>query len=307
MKLQNFREMLAVIEQGSIRGAARSLGVSQPGLTRNLSELEREIGSPLLERRTRGVVPTPLGQAFARRAASILHEVRRTTEEMEQLRGQTTGTVTAGLSIAAHLALLPGALTLFRKRYPETKLHLIEGFYPTLELGLRDGGVDFYVGVDPGRKVAPGLKRELISANRRTVLCRCNHPMAAATTLAQLCEAEWATTSITAKADDEIGATFKRYGLPQPRTVLRSQSALTLMTCLLNSDLLAMVPVQWNEAPLTRGLLTTIPVVEELSALPMVAVARADLPLTPAATYLLDLLKRGKVLRGIARVPRQAA
>jgi len=297
MKLQNFREVVAVAEQGSIRAAARLLGVSQPGLTRSLAELERQLGGPLFERRARGVVPTLLGQAFMRRAASILHEVRRTRDEMAQLCGHTTGTVTAGLSIAAHLALLPPALVPFRRRYPDTKLHIIEGFYPTLEPGLRNGGVDFYIGVDPGRKVAPELSRELVSANRRAVLCRSGHPLASATSLAQLCKTEWATTSITAEAEDEVGAIFKQHGLPTPNLVLRSQSALTLMTCLLHSDLLAMVPVQWNEAALTRGLLTTIPVAEELSALPMVAVTRTDLPLTPAAMHLLDLLKRGRILQ----------
>jgi len=301
MKLQNFREVVAVAEQGSIRAAARLLGVSQPGLTRSLAELERQLGGPLFERRARGVVPTLLGQAFMRRAASILHEVRRTRDEMAQLCGHTTGTVTAGLSIAAHLALLPPALVPFRRRYPDTKLHIIEGFYPTLEPGLRNGGVDFYIGVDPGRKVAPELSRELVSANRRAVLCRSGHPLASATSLAQLCKTEWATTSITAEAEDEVGAIFKQHGLPTPNLVLRSQSALTLMTCLLHSDLLAMVPVQWNEAALTRGLLTTIPVAEELSALPMVAVTRTDLPLTPAAMHLLDLLKRGRILQTDAR------
>lgn len=307
MKLSNFREAVAVAEQGSIRAAARALKVSQPGLTRNLAELERELGGPLFERRARGVVPTPLGQAFVRRAASILSEVRRTQDEMAQLRGATTGTVTAGLSIAAHLALLPTALLPFRRRYPDTRLHIIEGFYPTLEPGLRDGEVDFYVGVDPGRSVAPGLSRELVSPNRRTVVCRRGHTLAAATSLAQLRGAEWATTSITAEAGDEIGAAFRAHGLPPPRTVLRSQSALTLLTCLLHSDLMAMVPVQWTQAALTRGQLTAIPVTEDLSALPMVAVTRADLPLTPAATHLLDLLKRGRVLEPPLRAGRRAA
>lgn len=303
MKLQNFREAVAVAEQGSIRAAARALKVTQPGLTRSLADLERQLGGALFERRARGVVPTPLGQAFVRRAASILHEVRRTREEIEQLCGHTTGTVTAGLSIAAHLAMLPSALVPFRGRYPDVKLHIIEGVYPTLEPGLRNSSVDFYIGVDPGQSISSELARELVSPNRRAVLCRSNHPLASATSLAQLCKAEWATTSITAEAEAELGAIFTQHGLPSPNLVLRSQSALTLMTCLLHSDLLAMVPVQWNEAALTRGLLTTIPVKEELAALPMVAITRTDLPLTPAATHLLDLLKRGRVLPSARALP----
>jgi LysR family transcriptional regulator, regulator of abg operon len=64
------------------------------------------------------------------------------------------------------------------------------------------------------------------------------------------------------------------------------------MVCLSNSDLLAMAPVQWSEFTVTRGVLTTIDVVEELSAPSIVMVRRSDLPLTPAANHLLDLMRR---------------
>ena len=292
MKLHHFREVISISEQGSIRAAARSLQVTQPSLTRSLADLEREIGAPLFERRARGVVATPLGEAFVVRAESILQEVRRARDEMGQLCGSSIGTVTAGLSIAAHLALLPKVLSPFQKRYPDTKLHIMEGFYPTLGLGLRSGAVDFYVGVDPGGRLPSELSREVVSPNARTVLCRAGHPLAASTSLAQLCSAQWATTSITQTAEDEIGKIFGLHGLPEPKLALRTQSALTLMTCLPHSDLLAMVPVQWEEFALTRGVLTTIPVVEELAAMPLVVIKRADLPLTPAATHLLDLLRR---------------
>ena len=292
MKLHHFQQAVAIHERGSIRAAARHLDIAQPALTRSLAELERELGAPLFERRSRGVVATPLGKAFLRRATSILHEVRRAQEEMDQLRGITTGTVTAGLSIAAHLALLPQALRPFMARYPLVRLNLIEGYYPTLEAGLRDGSVDFYAGPDPGNKLAPELASEILFQNRRTVLCRTSHPLAKATSLRQLSEAHWISNSITWEAEDEIGILFRQLALPPPRIALRSQSALTLMTCLSHSDLLGMVPVQWSAFALTRGLLTTISVTEELAAPALVMVKRTDLPSTPAATYLLDLLQR---------------
>ena len=295
MKLNHFRELVAISEQGSIRAAARILEISQPTLTRSLADLERELGAPLFERRVRGVVATPFGQVFIDRARSILQDVRRACEEMRQLCGSTSGTVTVGLSVAAHLALLPSALRPFQRRYPDIKLHIIEGFYPTLELGLRRGEIDFYVGVDPGERVSSDFYRDVIAENLRTVLCRVDHPLANATSLAQLGSAEWATTSITAAAESELGAILGRHGLPPPKLCLRTQSALSLMTCIANSDLLAMVPVQWNEFAPTIGQLTTIPLRESLKAFPIVLIKRADLPLTPAGTYFLDLLRRGRL------------
>lgn len=292
MKLDHFEEVVAIAERGSMRAAARHLQIAQPALTRSLALLERELGAPLFERRARGVVAMPLGEAFIARARSILTEIRRTREEVEQIRGAGTGTVTVGLSIAAHLALLPQSLRPFRARYPDIRLHIIEGFYPTLEERLRDGTVDFYIGPDGGAQPVPQLSREVLFHNRRIVLCRAGHPLAAATSLRELVGQDWVTTSITADAGDEINAFFARHGLPPPRLAVRSQSALTLLTCLANSDLLAMVPSQWERFEMTGKALITIRVEEELTAPPLVLVRRSDLPLTPAALHLLDLMHR---------------
>jgi LysR family transcriptional regulator, regulator of abg operon len=292
MKLHQLRDLVAVAEHGSIRAAARHLGSAQPTLTRSLSQLERELGAPLFERRSHGMIATALGQAFVRRGIAILNDVRRAQEEFEQLRGNAVGSVTLGLSIAAHFSLLPKALQPFRRSFPKVHLHIIEGFYPTLEHGLQDGSIDFYIGPDPGLRLPRALHKEILLKGRRTILCRINHPRAGATSLKRLVDAEWITTSITPKAESEIGDLFKRHGLRQPTLALRSQSALTLITCLENSDLLAMVPTQWMESRLTSRILTTIPVKEELAAPSIICVTRSDVPLSPAAGFLLDLMKR---------------
>ena len=245
MKLAQLSYVAAIAEQGSLRAAARHLGVAQPAFSRSIAELERELGAPLFERHARGMIATPLGVAFVQRANSILNDVRRAKDEFEQLKGNATGEVTIGLSIAAHLRLLPGSLRPFRERHPKIRLHIIEGFYPTLAPGLQDGSVDFYIGPDPGLRLPSALKKETLLTEERAVLCRVKHPLAHATSLKELRHAAWITTSITPKAENEIGDIFKRHRLPEPVLALQSQSALTLLTCLTNSDLLAMAPAQW--------------------------------------------------------------
>jgi LysR family transcriptional regulator of abg operon len=292
VKLLQLSYVAAVAECGSLRAAARHLGVAQPAFSRSIAELERELGAPLFERRARGMVITPLGQAFVQRAKAILNDVRHAQEEFDQLRGNAVGQVTIGLSIAAHLWFLPKALQPFRRSYPKVHLHIIEGFYPTLEAGLRDGSVDFYIGPDPGLALPPALRKETLLSGERAVLCRAKHPLEGTTSLAELRDAEWITTSITPRAENEIGELFKRYGLPEPTLALRSQSALTLLTCLINTDLLAMAPAQWTESPIANRLVTTIRVKEELSAAPIIVVTKSEAPLPPAASFLLDVMKR---------------
>jgi DNA-binding transcriptional LysR family regulator len=292
MKLAQLRHVAAVAERGSLRAAARQLGIAQPVFSRSIAELERELGAPLFERRARGMVVTALGQVFVRRAAAILNDVRRARDEFEQLKGNAIGSVTIGLSIAAHLQLLPKTLRTFRDRHPKVRLHIIEGFYPTLAPGLQDGTVDFYVGPDPGLRLPSIFRKEILFSGERTVLCRAGHPLAGVKSLKDLRGAQWITTSITPKAENEIGDLFKRYRLPEPTLALQCQSALTLLTCLSNSDLLAMAPAHWTDSPIASHLLTTIKVREELSAAPIIAVTRTDVPLAPAADFLLDVMKR---------------
>ncbi len=295
MKFHHFRGAVAIAEHGSLRAAARHLGIAQPTLTRGLADLESELGASLFERRPKGMVTTRIGEAFVRRASAILNDVRRAQDEVEQLRGNAVGQVAVGLSIAAHLWFLPKVLDPFRRRFGKVHLHIIEGFFPTLEQGLMEGSVDFYVGPDPEHKLSRTLQKTILLAGRRAVLCRSKHPLANARSLKDLVDAEWITTSITPKAEKELGALFRQHDLPEPKLALRSQSALTLLTCLANTDLLAMAPAQWTMSPFASRVLTAIPVKEELSAPPIIAVKRADVPPSPAAGFLLDLIGRTAV------------
>lgn len=292
MKLNQLRDIVAIAERGSLRAAARHLELAQPALTRSVRELERELGVPLFERRARGMILTPMGDAFVRRASAVLSEVRRARDEVEQLHGGTRGEVVAGLSLAAHVALLPKALPLFRARYPNVQLHLIEGWYPTLEGGLKDGRVDFYVGPEPIQSPPAELVQEPLFENLRIVLGRKGHPLANARSLRDLVGAEWITTSVTFKAEEELGELFRRHKLPAPRLALRSQSAVTMIVSLTNSDLLAMVPIQWRQFSAISDALAPIQIKEALQAPTIVTIRRTGLPLTPAAEFLLDLLRR---------------
>ncbi len=130
--------------------------------------------------------------------------------------------------------------------------------------------------------------------NNRTIFCRKGHPLAGAKSLAELADAEWLTTSITYNAKEELGALFLRHRLPMPKLALRSQSALTMIVSLANSDLLAMLPAQWSTFPLTANALVAINIGEVLPAPPTVIIKRNGFPLTPAAEFLLDLVRRHK-------------
>jgi LysR family transcriptional regulator of abg operon len=295
MKLNQLRDAAAIAEHGSLRAAARALRLAQPALTRSVRELEHELGAPLFERRTKGMVLTPVGESFVRRARAILGDVERARVEVDQIMGGVGGSLVAGLSIAAHILLLPRSLKRFNKRYPDVHLKIIEGLFPTLIGGLRDGSVDFYIGPRPSGHIPEGLVVEKLFDNTRQIVCRVGHPLARKSdkpvSLRDLTHADWLTTSITQEADDELGAIFRRHELPPPRLVMQTQSALSVMLTLLHSDVLAMMPVQFTQFALIQKVITSIPVIEKLPAPPIVLVRRSGFSLTPAADYFVELLR----------------
>ena len=292
MKLNQLRDLVTIVERGSLRGAARHLDVAQSGLTRSIRSLERELGHPMFEREARGMQLTPMGKVFYQRASSVMNELRRADEEMAQAQGGIQGTVVAGLSIMPHLGMLPGAMGPFRRRYPGVTLKVIEGLYPAIEPGLRNGSIDFYLGAASQDDPAHGLICEKLFENTRIVVGRKGHPLGGARSLKDLCQADWATPSLDVNATEDLNEVFSRFKLGLPQIRLQANSAMSLLVALAHSDLLTMLPRQWAEFALTQHALQVIPVREKLSAPPIVFIRRADLPLTPAAEHLSDLLKR---------------
>jgi DNA-binding transcriptional LysR family regulator len=291
MKLSALRDFLAVAERGSLRAAARHVSGSQPAMSRSIQELERELGVVLFERSPNGVQLTPMGLVFLRRASTVRNELRLAQEELDQLRGETHGRLTVAMSSVPHIALLPNALRPFRQRYPNVTMDIIDAVYPTIELELKESRVDCYIGPAP-TDVAPGLVTEKLFDNTRLIVGRKGHPLAHARSLAELATAEWITTSITHIADEELGPLFASHGLPTPRLVMQAHSTLTFLVALVYSDLLMMLPVQWTQSPLLRDLVQPIPVSEILPAPPICLVHRVGMPLTPAAEYFCDMMRR---------------
>lgn len=292
MKLDQLENLVAIVEHGSLRAAARRLEMPQPALTRSIRSLEKELGSALFLRETTGMVLTAIGRRFHVRASAIINEAKRARDEIAQSGGDDSGTVVVALSIMPHVGMLPYALKAFRQRYLKVQLQLIEGLFPDIESALRDGTIDFYLGAAPREAPAPGLAVDVLFQNRRAVVCRKGHPLATARSLKALANAEWAITGVDYNAEDDIARLFEAHRLAKPQVLLRARSAMSMMVALAHSDLLAMLPVQWEEFPMTRDTLQTIRIREVLPAPAIVSIWRPDLPLTPAADYLCDLMKR---------------
>jgi DNA-binding transcriptional LysR family regulator len=292
MKFHHLNAVTAVADRGSLRAAARALGMSQPALTHSIGELERELGASLFERRARGMTLTPVGELFVQRARAITSEARRAQAEVEQFLGGVSGEVVVCLSVVAHLALMPMALPLFQKRYPKVRLRVLEGAFPAMASRVREGSIDFYIGPTPEPELAREFVVEKLFDNTRAIFARKGHPLANAKSLDELMGAQWITTGITERAETEFEEFFASHGLPMPQIAVQGESMLSILMALLSTDMLTVTLRQFAEFDLTRNALQIIDTRETMSAPAIAVVRRAALPLTPAADYLCDMFRR---------------
>lgn len=292
VKLHHLRNVVAIVERGSLRAAAKHLGLAQPAMSRSIKELEQELGVVLFERNKFGMTLTPVGEIFVRRAKGMQVDFQRTLDEIEQFKGKDFGVITVAFSAAGHIALLPGMIGPFRRRFPNIRIKVVEGTFPMLETEIRDGIIDLYYGPVSKDFVDPALVVNLLFENGRIIVGRRDHPLQHATALQQLVGASWVTTPVAIDSDSEVNSVFEAAGLPAPHIAMQAASSMSLISIITSSDLLAPLPQQWLEFIEQTHLMEQIKIREVPNAPQICAVRRANVPLTPAAEYLNDLAMR---------------
>lgn len=153
MELRTLRYYLAVCEAGSMSRAAERLHVTQPTLSRQISELERELGCDLLVRHSRSVEPTEEGLHLMARAADIVSLADLTQAEYRERGEMVAGDVRVACGESSGLAQVASCAREFRARHPQVRFRLHSGnadyVVERLERGLDDFAVLFsYPGID---------------------------------------------------------------------------------------------------------------------------------------------------------------
>jgi DNA-binding transcriptional LysR family regulator len=119
------KSFLAVLDAGSLMGAARMLGAQQPTLSRHVAELEAQLGTPLFERTGRGVVPTATALAIADAARQMQGGAEQLAQALTRKREATSGTVRITTSQVAASYLMPPVLARLAVAEPAVEVELV--------------------------------------------------------------------------------------------------------------------------------------------------------------------------------------
>jgi LysR family transcriptional activator of glutamate synthase operon len=131
--------LLEVVEQGSITAAAELMMYTPSAVSQQLRKLEQEVGQPLLNRRSRGVVPTEAGQVLAGHARKIVRQMKAAQSDLGQIAGLKRGSLTVGTFPTLAGSFLPIVIRTFKKRYPAIGLSLRSARFDELVADLESG------------------------------------------------------------------------------------------------------------------------------------------------------------------------
>ena len=215
------KSFLAVLDAGSLMGAARQLGAQQPTLSRHIAELEAQLGAPLFERTGRGVTPTAAALAIADAARQMEDGARALGLGLQRQRQATTGTVRISTSFVAASYLLPPVLAALQLEEPGITIELV-GTNQISNLLRREADIAVRM-VRPAQQSLVARKLAdlpIVAAAHQRYLQRAGTPRQPADLLQH--------RLIGYDRDDTIERGFARLGFPLPRAqiVLRTDDQL---------------------------------------------------------------------------------
>ena len=152
LNLRHLRAWITVVDEGTVSGGARKLGVSQPALSQQLRALEEFFGDKLLERFSKGVKPTPLGRALMRDARTTLAAATNLVRHARSAAGLEVGVLELATLPTLVEAMLLEPIRKWQAEYPDLAIQIKEfALQATMIEAVAMGEGDMAIGVHPPR------------------------------------------------------------------------------------------------------------------------------------------------------------
>lgn len=214
LNLTLLRSFHAVAQSGSVSRAAQSAFISQPALSKAIKELERQLGTVLLERGSRGVTLTEAGQVLFDYSKAIFALEQEAEDALGALGHLERGTLRIGASTTVATTVLPPVLAQFRALHPGLRFSLVRDNSRGIEERLLDFALD--VALVEGPPHTPHIEKRLWRDEALVAVCAPTHPLAARARvqLDDLKTCTWLVRERGSGTREVVEEALKAFGLP---------------------------------------------------------------------------------------------
>ncbi|MDW6026485.1 LysR family transcriptional regulator [Mesorhizobium sp. BAC0120] len=298
LKLSHMRLIVVLDDHAKVSAAAQVLNISQPAASRMIAEMEDILGVKLCERMPRGIALTPAGQALARRARTVLLEMREADREISDLKSGKGGRVFIGSVTAPAIDLAVPAIRLVRERHPRIEINIEVDNSNVLARELLASRHDFILARIPDDLNPRLFESRMVGIEKACLIVRRGHPLLArrAVPIESLAAYDWVFQPSGTLLRRTIEALFLARNAALPERILNTSSLLLTLVMVAQSEAIAPVSVEVatfikDEAGLS-GAIEMLPIDFEITVQPYSLITARNRALSPAARMLYAEIER---------------
>ncbi|AMN42033.1 LysR family transcriptional regulator [Rhodoplanes sp. Z2-YC6860] len=239
IKLQHLEILCAVAQRGSMGKAAKQLAVSQPVISKAITELEHRLAVQLFDRSPQGVEPTNYCRALLKRTVALLDDVDAAVQEIRFLGDPNSGELRIGSTEPLLAGIVAAAVESLWRDYPRVALHTIQADTATLlNRDLPERRVELAVIPIIGTKLRDDLEATKLYDDFWHVVAGADNPLVRRRklTLADIADEPWCATPLDTTIGSLLIQAFRVEGLPPPRLRFSSVMSPMLVTRLLQQN-----------------------------------------------------------------------
>lgn len=292
---KHFNLIHAIRETGQLSLAAQALAISQPAASRMLAEIERLVDAAVFIRTPKGMEPTAIGLALARRAQNLLEEIREASREVDAIKRGLSGTVRVGAVTGGAVGYVVPALQTLKSEAGAADIHVDVGASGPLIADLQAGELDFVLGRVPAGvdvrqfDILGSLDEEV------DLLVHEVHPLAGVggLSMADLVHFPWVIQAAGTPMRQAVESVFIAQSVPVPSNIVNTASLLVMIAMMASSNAIAPMSREVTELlchPSGGTGLRSLDIKNTITVEPYHLITLKGKRLSPVATRLRDLV-----------------
>ncbi len=238
MDLRHLRNVLAVMEEGTLGRASQRLHISQPALTKSIKRLEESLGVKLFDRESRGMRPTKYADALQAYAKTICVWMSEAQSQLAAMRDGSSGLVTIGAPPGLARDLLPELVARLVAERPKLHIKIVIENAADLVTSLLEGKYSLIFSTLHEKIPVEAIEKNWLFDDRLMLAMRRGHPLSRKKTFhpESLFQQPWALPNAGNRNYGRIQSFFREHGFPMPKPSVESEDPSVLKQVIASSN-----------------------------------------------------------------------